>query len=225
MCRRLYLACVLGALALAAAPAWASAGAEQREGAQTLRSVEDGERPCGTLETDDYERIGEYAMGRMVGSPGAHASMDRLMAQMMGERAEGRMHVLMGRRFSRCGRGQVPGGFGGMMGAMGMIGGGFGPRGRGTTDAGGGRGAAGFPGMMDRRNFVDQDDDDWSAAAIIMTTLMLLLLVLAVAALLFWRPWRQAAGGKSSLEILQERFARGEIDIEDYGRRRRALGG
>lgn len=58
MCRRLYFACVLGALALAAAPAWASARAEQREGAQTLRSVEDGERPCETLETDDYERIG-----------------------------------------------------------------------------------------------------------------------------------------------------------------------
>jgi len=130
--------------------------------------------------------------------------MNETMARMMGERAEEQMHVALGQRFTECGAGRMPTAYGSMMGAMGMMGGGTG----GMTG-----GAA-----------LASDDDDWGAGAIVMTVLMGLLLILAIAGLLFWKPGRERPEG-SPLEALRTRYARGDIDTDEYERRRSALGG
>lgn len=63
----------------------------------------------------------------------------------------------------------------------------------------------------------------------IMWLIMLALAILAIVAL--WRVVsggsgpRESVGSDRSLEILRERFARGEIDEEEFKARRRALGG
>ncbi len=59
--------------------------------------------------------------------------------------------------------------------------------------------------------------------------MVVLLLVAVVVAVLLIR-WLgathpSAATGRQPLDILQERFARGEIDKEEYEERRRVLGG
>lgn len=205
-------------LALAPAPAPASTASEQREGQGLLRSIESGRSSCSDLATADFERIGEYVMGRMAGSTSAHEQMNELMRSMMGARSEEQMHVFMGKRFSDCGAGTIPSGFGGMMGMMGMMGG----------DSGSGAQGPGFGSMMGSVGYnSDRDGDGWSGAAIVMTVLMGVLLALAVGALLFWRPWSGASGRspRSPLALLDARYARGDIGAEEYERRRQALGG
>lgn len=63
---------------------------------------------------------------------------------------------------------------------------------------------------------------------LIMWILLLVLAVLAIIAL--WRVIRgggatRSGGSDRSLDILRERFARGEIDEDEYEARRKALGG
>lgn len=161
-------------------------------------------------------------MGRMAGSTRAHEQMDSLMKSMMGESATEQMHVVMGRRFTGCGRGQVPGGFGGMMGVMGMMGGAGGGSGMmGGYDGDGNLGSM-MGGLRSAANA--GDGDDFGAAAWVMVAMMGLLLALAAAAFWFWRPSRRAASHVSALDILNQRYARGEINGDEFERRRRALG-
>jgi putative membrane protein len=202
------------ALMTVAAPATASEASAQREGQRLLRSVEDGNRSCSDLSNSDFEAIGEYVMGRMVGTAAAHEQMDELMRTMMGASSEEQMHVFMGRRFTDCGGSTIPGGFGGMMGMMGMIGGGF-------QQGADGRG---FGSMMGSSR-VDDSSDGWSGAAIVMTVFMGLLVAGAAVALLLWRPWRGGPPARSAFDLLDHRYARGDIDPEEYERRRKALGG
>ena len=61
-----------------------------------------------------------------------------------------------------------------------------------------------------------------------MMVLMLIVLVVAVVIVLRFLGWNssEAGTGKSSsaLEILEERFARGEIDSDEFQERKRTLG-
>ncbi|MGE5648560.1 MAG: SHOCT domain-containing protein [Bacillota bacterium] len=76
--------------------------------------------------------------------------------------------------------------------------------------------------------------DGWGAMAwgwmALMHMVWGVLIVGGVAALLLWalghlfRPWR-AAGEDRALEILRERYARGEISREEYEERRKVLKG
>lgn len=204
------------AIASFAAPAYGSVADEQREGQQILRSVDGGDRRCSDLSNADFERVGEYVMGRMAGSTRAHEQMNQLMANMMGGRGTEQMHEFMGRRFTGCGGSRTPGGFGSMMGSMGMMGGAM---------MGGGSGAqSGYGSMMGRASSGDEDDDwDGGPAAIVMIVLMAALLAVVTALLL--RGSRRRGTARSPLDILDDRYARGEIDSDDYEQRRQALGG
>jgi hypothetical protein len=87
------LAAAIACLALTAAlssPGIASgAPREEQQGSQILRELESGKLRCGDASPAEFELVGEYAMGRMFGSP-AH-------------------HEAMGRRFSGCGGYGSPG--------------------------------------------------------------------------------------------------------------------
>ena len=49
-----------------------SVAGEEQQGARVLHAVEDGKRACADLSSQDFERVGEYAMGRLAGSTSAH---------------------------------------------------------------------------------------------------------------------------------------------------------
>lgn len=55
---------------------------------------------CKSLTDDDYDLLGDYFMGLMMGS--AHESMNNRMTQVMGDQGEKQMHIVMGKRFSGC---------------------------------------------------------------------------------------------------------------------------
>lgn len=200
---------------------------EVQRGAAMLGAVQNDQRKCAELTSVDFEAVGEFAMQRMVGSARTHEAMDRAMTRMMGPSGLDSMHRYLGQRFSGCASGPAPRGIAGVMGMMGMMNGSG--RGYGSGMMGGRFGQAGAygPGMMGG-SFGARDrghDDGWSAVATVATILIgVVLLLLAGAAVASSRRGRKPATG-GPVEILDRRFASGEIDGEEYRRRRAALGG
>jgi putative oligomerization/nucleic acid binding protein len=208
------------------APSASATPQEERQGSQILSELESGKLKCGEASASDFELVGEYAMGRMFGSPSQHEAMNQMMSRMMGVRGEESVHEAMGRRFSGCGGGQLPAGFGQMMGAvnaMGMMGGGMmGGANRSERSYDGGPGSMmGGYGYSSSTNTNDEDFDGPSAAA--MVGMMAVLIGAVTLALLWLRPRRRPAG--SSLDLLQQRFARGELTEDEYRDRKRLLEG
>jgi len=87
---------------LAPASSWASLPDEQRQGQSVAGQLEAGAKSCDDLSVEDFDHIGEYVMGRALGSTTLHQAMNRRMRLMMGDQSERRMHELMGKRFAGC---------------------------------------------------------------------------------------------------------------------------
>lgn len=75
---------------------------EEQQGGAIAESVRSGERKCSDLSADDFELVGEYAMGRYLGDEASHAAMNRRMTLMMGDAGERRMHTALGHRYTDC---------------------------------------------------------------------------------------------------------------------------
>lgn len=104
---------------------------EEQRGKEIAESVRAGENRCADLSVNEFESIGEYAMGSYLGSEAGHSAMNRRMTLMMGGAGERRMHIALGYRYSSCAGGPATSWVGAMAGMM------------------GGRGAGGNrPGMM-----------------------------------------------------------------------------
>jgi Short C-terminal domain len=197
------IACLALGVALVSAGVASATPQEEAQGSQLLRKLESGKLKCGDASAADFELVGEYAMGRMFGSPAQHEAMNQMMIRMMGAGGEESVHEAMGRRFSGCGGGQLPRGFGQMMGAvnaMGMMVGGM---------MGGGANQAGTN---------DEDFDAPSAAAMVG---MMAVLIGAVALALFLLARRRP----KPLDMLKRRYANGELTGEEYQERKRLLEG
>ena len=194
-------ACLVFATSLVPAGLAGATPQEERQGSQILKELEGGALKCSDASASDYDLVGEYAMGRMFGPPAQHEAMNQMMSRMMGSRGEESAHEAMGRRFSGCGGGQLPSGFGQMMGAvnaMGMMGG---------------------YGYNAASNENDEDFDGPSAGAMVgMMAILVAAVALAVFLVARWRP-----GGPQ--ETLKRRYAKGELNAEEYQERRRLLEG
>lgn len=198
----------------------ASTAQEEQEGAKVLNEFESGNLQCGDASDEDFDRVGDYVMGRMLGSPASHEAMDEVMSRMMGADGERQMHEAMGRRFTGCGGGPLPSGFGRMMGAfsgMNMMGGGM----MGGPAQGGGYGSSGsMMGGAWNESSTDDDDFDGPSAAAMVGVMAVLIGAVAVAVL---SPSRRRP--HSPLDTLKQRYAAGQLTNEEYEERRRLLGG
>lgn len=199
--------CLLGVWATAAQ----GSAVEEQQGAQLLQSLQGGKRNCQRLTPAQFELIGEYVMGRMLGSPAAHEAMNAQMRSTMGASGEAQARTFMGQRFANCASGTPPAAFGSMMG---MMSGYTAANGETTGTRGGSMMRGGDTGHHGGRG----GDDT------VMVILIVVLLGAALGALAAWKPWRRSAA-KSASDLLNERYARGEIDSEEYERRREALEG
>ena len=126
--------CITGSVTAAAAPTLAQ---EEQQGEGIAESVRSGEKQCSDLSAEEFELIGEYAMGSYLGDEGTHAAMNRRMTLMMGEAGERRMHTALGYRYSGCSGGPASGWVGpvaGMMGGSGTGGNGAGMMGGGEYE-------------------------------------------------------------------------------------------
>ena len=89
-------------LLLIPAVAHASLADEQRQGQDLVAQLQAKTKTCRDLSAEDFDHIGEYVMGRALGSIAAHRAMNDRMTAMMGSQAEGRIHQLLGARYVNC---------------------------------------------------------------------------------------------------------------------------
>lgn len=73
---------------------------ERFQGRELWNELREGDVSCDDLSREDFRNLGEYFMERMTGQQ--HEFMDRMMVQMMGEESEEQMHVVIGGRYSGC---------------------------------------------------------------------------------------------------------------------------
>ena len=175
---------------------------EEQEGKEIWDKLQAKEIECKDLTNDNYAVLGEYFMGQSIGNTQRHAAMNQMMTSMMGEEGEERMHIAMGKRLSGCDTSaQIPANGVGFMPMMFLLRQGFG--GQWMMGGWGGFGILGWVTML----------AFW---------LILILGVIALIRYLGGSGKRSDEGkpalpaGRSPLDILKERYARGEIDKKEF---------
>lgn len=73
---------------------------EEAEGKALFDKLEARQMTCADLSDDDFELVGEYVMGIRAGD--VHEQMNAMMKQMMGEKGEEQMHIVLGRSATGC---------------------------------------------------------------------------------------------------------------------------
>lgn len=173
-------------LCVAAAPAAASTGSEEQQGAGLVETLNSGKRSCKSVTPAEFEHIGEYAMGLNFSGAAQHAAMNQRMRTMMGGRGEERAHQAMGRAYTGC----LTGGQQGASGAGAM--GGYGSSGAMMG------GSAYGPGMMnvDRRAAAVRDGT--GLGAVVLIALLAGALGAALSALILPRLTRRGPAASAS---------------------------
>jgi len=172
---------------------------EEAEGKIIWESFQNKETSCEKLSDEDFGALGEYFMGQMVGD--SHEAMNTMMERMMGKEGEEQMHIVMGKRLSGCDTSvQVPQGGSGYMPMMWMMGSGMLPQAK-----GGGNLMMGY---------------GWNSFSTFGWLFMIffwLLLILSVIALFrYLSKSGSSKEGKTPLDILKERYARGEMSKKEF---------
>lgn len=73
---------------------------EEAAGMEVWEKFRQQQIVCADLTEEDFEQLGEYFMGQMMGE--AHAAMNQMMIQIHGEEGEEQIHAAMGKRLSGC---------------------------------------------------------------------------------------------------------------------------
>ena len=182
---------------------------EEKEGKGLLDKLQAKEVACADLNDEQFGVLGEYFMGQMMGD--SHASMNAMMIQAHGEEGEEQIHVVMGRRLSGCDTSAtVPGTSGGWMPMMNMMWGGWSsPFGNTSTN------------NMMNFGFGPLGGFGW-----IFMILWWILIIAGIVALIKWLTSQSRGpreGEKLALEILKERYAKGEIDKKEFEDKKKDL--
>ncbi len=179
---------------------------EEKQGEEIWSKLRAKEINCSNLNDNDFEVLGEYFMGQMMGD--SHAAMNAMMAQAHGEDGEEQIHIVMGKRLSGCDTSaSYPASGFGWMSTMNMMGGNwsspFGYNSTGNT-------------MMNLFTF--------GFMGLAMMIFWWVLIIVVFVALIKWLIGnRRGRGNQSALDILKQRYARGEIDSQEFEEKRKNL--
>ena len=180
---------------------------EEKEGKELWEKLQAEQVSCADLDDEDFGVLGEYFMGQMMGD--SHAAMNAMMIQMHGEEGEEQIHIAMGKRLSGCDTSAVlPMGSGGWMPMMNMM------TGRWSSPFG-------FNSTNNMMNF----GYGFGFFGWIFMVLWWVLIIAAVVALVKWlaNQFRGGSSDKSALDILKERYAKGDIDKKEFEERKKEL--
>ncbi|HCM81932.1 MAG: hypothetical protein UV63_C0059G0012 [Microgenomates group bacterium GW2011_GWC1_43_11] len=173
---------------------------EEQEGKKLLDELKNKTTTCQKLTDDNLEKIGEYFMGQAVGDTSRHIAMNTMMQSMMGEQREAQIHTAWGKRGSGCDTSaQIPSNGAGFMPMMFLLRQGFGGQGM----MGWGFGILGWLFML----------------------LFWLLIILGVVALIrYLARSGRSREDKTPLDMLKERYAKGEINKKEFEEKKKDLG-
>ena len=183
---------------------------EEAEGKVVLEKLQTKELACKDLSDDNFGTLGEYFMGQMAGD--SHAAMNAMMIQTHGEEGEEQIHIVMGKRLSGCDTSAAfPAISGGWMPMMNMMWGGW---------------SSPFSSNSTNNNMMNFGFGPFGGFGWIFMILWWVLIIAGIVALIKWLT-SQSRGThnheKSALEILQERYAKGEIDKKEFEERKKDL--
>ena len=173
---------------------------EEKEGKQFLDNLNNKTVVCSQLQDADFEKIGEYFMGQSIGDTSRHIAMNEMMKSMMGEQGEEQMHIAWGKRGSGCDTSAAfPSQGEGFMPMMQMM----------------------MGGWSSPFGFTPFGGFDW-----IFMILWWVLIIAGIVALIKWLA-SQSRGThnheKYALEVLKERYAKGEIDKKEFEDKKKDL--
>lgn len=191
---------------------------EEAEGKEIWGKLQAKQIECVGLADGEFASLGEYFMGLMMGA--SHEAMNNMMVQMMGEKGEEQMHVVMGKRLSGCDTSAAfPGNGLGYMPMMNMMGGGYGP----MPMMGLWGGSYGLNSGTEPRGMMGYNPvtGRWGWAGFVSTFLWWLLIFTIVFAIIRWA-MRRGKGG-SALDTLKERYAKGEISKHEFEEKKKDL--
>mgnify|MGYP001565850282 CR=1 FL=1 len=185
---------------------------EEQEGKIFLDELKNQTIICSQLKDVDFEKIGEYFMGQSIGDTSRHIAMNEMMKGMMGEQGEEQAHIVMGKRLSGCDTSaSFPVGSGGWMPMMNMMWGGW---------------LSPFGSNNSTNNMMNFGFGSFGGFGWIFMVLWWVLIIAGIVALIKWLT-SQSHGNhreeKSSLEILKERYAKGEIDKKEFEEKKKDL--
>lgn len=187
--------------------------AEEQTGKQLLDELNAKTVTCQTLTDDNFEKIGEYYMGKMIGDTARHIAMNSMMQSMLGQTGEEQAHIAMGKRISGCDTSAAfpPQGVGFMPMMQMMMGGWSSPSGSNQSNN-----------SMMNFGFTPFGGFGW-----IFMILWWALIIVGIVALINWLSGQSRGVSrdhdKSPLEILKERYARGEIDKKEFEDKKKDL--
>ncbi len=183
---------------------------EEQEGKELREKLQAKQINCSELKDDDFDVLGEYFMGQMMGD--SHTAMNAMMMQMRGEKGEGQIHIVMGKRLSGCdaqaafAEGEI-----GFMPMMNMMMGGWSVNGAEDRSS-----PFGFNSTNNMMNF---GFSPFGGFGWIFMILWWILIIAGIIALIKWLMGESRGGNdikKSALEILETRYAKGEIDKKEF---------
>jgi len=185
---------------------------EEQEGKQFLDNLNSKTVTCSQIQDADFEKIGEYFMGQSIGDTSRHIAMNEMMKSMMGEQGEEQMHAAWGKRGSGCDMSAAfPSQGVGFMPMMQMMMGGW------SSPSGLNQGNN----SMMNFGFTPFGGFGW-----IFMILWWVLIIAGIFALIKWLTSQSRNINnreKSALEILQGRYAKGEIDKKEFEDKKKDL--
>ncbi|MCR4328264.1 MAG: SHOCT domain-containing protein [Patescibacteria group bacterium] len=192
-------------------------------GQSLWKELQSGKTQCANFRDEDFENLGEYFMDGMMGN--AHEAMDQSVRDRAGAEGLRAMHETMGERFSGCNPDAVYEGSDGY-GMMGLWGGNASNSLENVKTVKNGVGSApwGYPvyNMMGYGyGFGHMGTSGW--------IVMFLFWALIIAGIVMIVRWATSVSGSNvhrkglALEIVKERYAKGEIDRKEFEEKKKDL--
>jgi len=183
---------------------------EEQEGKEVWNKLQTNELACENLSDEQFGVLGEHFMGQMAGD--SHAAMNAMMIQTHGEEGEEQIHIVMGKRLSGCDTSAAfPAGSGGWMPEMSMMWGGW---------------SSPFSSNNSTNNMMDFGFGTMGGFGWIFMVLWWVLIITSIVALIKWLTSQSRDTHnheKSALEVLKERYAKGEIDKKEFEEKKKDL--
>ncbi len=186
---------------------------EEAEGGEIWGKLQADELKCEDLTDENFGTLGEYFMGQMAGD--SHEAMNNMMIQMMGEEGEEEMHVAMGKRMSNCEpnaaipQNMMNSGMMQMMMGSGMMGN--------ETNS---------SVLNNLNNPMSMMNFGFTSFGWILMILFWVLVIVGIITLIKWivgQNRTESRSHKSALDILKERYAKGEINKKEFEEKKKDL--
>ena len=181
---------------------------EEAEGEIIWQKLQSKEITCADASDEDFDAIGEYFMGQMLGD--SQGAINEMMMRMHGKDGEEQIHIVIGKRLSECDTSAVASGISdGWMPMINMMTGGW---------------SFPFSSNNSMNNMMNFGFAPFGGFGWIFMTLWWTLIIVGIVALIRWLMRGSKKGAsKSAFDILKERYARGEINKQEFEEKKKDL--